>query len=73
DHLSRSLGKLGLPTEMPGGFEIQGLLDIIRRDKKNRSSEIHLSLPTELGIFRTAPDGTWTRSVSEDAIKLVLS
>lgn len=53
------LGRLGLPTRAPAGFDREAVIGAMAPDKKNRGGTIHFALPSAVGNIRRG-EGGWT-------------
>ncbi|WP_427161075.1 3-dehydroquinate synthase [Aliinostoc sp. HNIBRCY26] len=58
--------KAGLPTKLPEGLDIDGIIDALQLDKKVKNGKVRFILPTQIGVV------TITDEVSADVIKEVL-
>ena len=61
------LARFGLPTERMPGWATDGLIAVMRRDKKNVAGRLRFILPTRLGEVRAFDD------VPEDLVREVLA
>ncbi|MPN58944.1 3-dehydroquinate synthase [bioreactor metagenome] len=56
---TRAVAALGLATKLPANCSVRGMLEAMRRDKKNRDGAVTLILPRKIGaaeIVRDVPD-----------------
>jgi len=58
--------KAGLPTKLPPGLEIEGIVEALQLDKKVQSGKVRFVLPTQIGAVEV------TDEVPTDTIKQVL-
>ncbi len=58
--------KAGLPTQLPTGIDITGMIDALQLDKKVRDGKVRFILPTQIGAV------TITDEVPADTIRRVL-
>lgn len=58
--------KAGLPTQLPQGIDIEGIVDALQLDKKVRNGQVRFILPTQIGVV------TITDEVPSDVIRQVL-
>jgi 3-dehydroquinate synthase len=58
--------KAGLPTKLPGGLDIEGIIDALQLDKKVKNGKVRFILPTQIGVV------TITDEVPADIIRQVL-
>ncbi|HAG83796.1 MAG TPA: 3-dehydroquinate synthase [Cyanobacteria bacterium UBA12227] len=58
--------KTGLPTKLPGGLDIDAILDTLQTDKKVKEGKVRFVLPTKIGVV------TITDQVPSDVIRHVL-
>ncbi|AUT02919.1 3-dehydroquinate synthase [Nostoc sp. CENA543] len=58
--------KAGLPTKLPEGLDIDGIIDALQLDKKVKNGKVRFILPTQIGVV------TITDEVPADVIKEVL-
>jgi 3-dehydroquinate synthetase len=66
------LSRLGLPIRLQDELNLQSVLQLMARDKKNRSRRIHMALPARLGEMHRQGD-QWTTPVSFDDIVVGLA
>jgi 3-dehydroquinate synthase len=67
-----ALERLHLPIARPDGSDVDDLLVAMRADKKVRSGEIRLALPSMIGAAHGNDAQGWTIAVSEEAIRQTL-
>jgi 3-dehydroquinate synthase len=72
DQVRRGLEAFELPLAPGSEPDPDGLLEVMRRDKKNRSGTVRFALPQRLGEMARGPAGEWTVSASEDAVREIL-
>ncbi|AFY47749.1 3-dehydroquinate synthase [Nostoc sp. PCC 7524] len=58
--------KAGLPTKLPEGLDIEGIIDALQLDKKVKNGKVRFILPTQIGVV------TITDEVPADIIRQVL-
>ncbi|MDZ7958941.1 MAG: 3-dehydroquinate synthase [Aulosira sp. DedQUE10] len=58
--------KAGLPTQLPSGVDIEGIIDALQLDKKVKAGKVRFVLPTQIGVV------TVTDEVPADIIRKVL-
>lgn len=58
--------KAGLPTKLPAGVDIEGIIDSLQNDKKVKDGKVRFILPTQIGVV------TITDEVPSDTIRQVL-
>ncbi|MBD2197489.1 MULTISPECIES: 3-dehydroquinate synthase [Calothrix] len=58
--------KAGLPTQLPSGLDIEGIIDALQLDKKVKAGKVRFVLPTQIGVV------TVTDEVPADIIRQVL-
>jgi 3-dehydroquinate synthase len=58
--------KTGLPTQLPSGVDIEGIIEALQLDKKVKAGKVRFVLPTEIGVV------TVTDEVPSDIIRQVL-
>jgi 3-dehydroquinate synthase len=58
--------KAGLPTQLPQGIDIEGIVEALQLDKKVRDGKVRFILPTQIGVV------TITDEVPSDTIRQVL-
>ena len=58
--------KAGLPTQLPGGLDIEAIIDTLQTDKKVKDGKVRFILPTQIGQV------TVTDQVPRDVIAQVL-
>ncbi|WP_066381770.1 MULTISPECIES: 3-dehydroquinate synthase [unclassified Anabaena] len=58
--------KAGLPTKLPEGLDIEGIIDALQLDKKVKNGKVRFILPTQMGVV------TITDEVPADIIRQVL-
>lgn len=71
DRLRNLLKAVGLPTQLPGEFSIQLLVEASHRDKKVRAGAVHYALPTQLGRMPAGDDVTVT--LEDDALRAAIA
>jgi 3-dehydroquinate synthase len=69
--VQQSLGAVGLPTSLPAGYTAEGLLELMRSDKKGRAGEIVFALPSRVGTM-AGEDAHFGITVSERDIAAFL-
>ncbi|MBD2511996.1 3-dehydroquinate synthase [Nostoc muscorum FACHB-395] len=58
--------KTGLPTQLPSGLDIEGIIEALQLDKKVKAGKVRFVLPTQIGVV------TVTDEVPSDIIRQVL-
>lgn len=58
--------KAGLPTQLPNGVDIEGIIAALQLDKKVKAGKVRFVLPTQIGVV------TVTDEVPSDVIRQVL-
>ena len=58
--------KAGLPTKLPAGVDIEGIIESLQTDKKVKDGKVRFILPTQIGVV------TITDEVPSDTIRQVL-
>jgi 3-dehydroquinate synthase len=59
--------KAGLPTRIPAGIEISGIVEALQLDKKVKAGKVRFVLPTQIGSVKV------TDQVSQEILEQVLS
>jgi 3-dehydroquinate synthase len=57
-----------LPTRVPSDLPLESLIDAMEQDKKARLGEVRFTLLERIGLVHQVSAGTWTQTVSRDAI-----
>lgn len=70
--LAELLARCGLPTRVPASAPTSMVLDLMRRDKKNRPGELRFSLPRTIGTMAGSEASGWTQPVAEPAVRAAL-
>lgn len=60
------IAKAGLPTKLPAGVDIEGIIEALQTDKKVKDGKVRFVLPTQIGVV------TVTDEVPSDIIRQVL-
>ena len=70
DRVVSLLQRLGLPVRLPNSPPVSRILEAMGRDKKNRMTRIHFTLPSAIGHIST--EGGWVRPVEAVEITAAL-
>lgn len=71
--LAAALERYGLPTTIPDTVETPRLLGALAHDKKARAQSVRFALLETIGTVAREQDGSWTRAVSDEAIRALLT
>ncbi|WP_224087663.1 3-dehydroquinate synthase [Nostoc sp. MS1] len=66
DRQNALIEKAGLPTKLPAGLDIEGIIETLQWDKKVKDGKVRFILPTQIGVV------TVTDEVTSDNIRQVL-
>jgi len=66
DRQNALIEKAGLPTKLPVGLDIEGIIEALQLDKKVKDGKVRFVLPTQIGVV------TVTDEVTSDHIRQVL-
>ncbi|MBD2252269.1 3-dehydroquinate synthase [Nostoc parmelioides] len=66
DRQNALIEKAGLPTKLPAGLDIEGIIEALQLDKKVKDGKVRFVLPTQIGVV------TVTDEVTSDHIRQVL-
>ncbi|WP_414755011.1 3-dehydroquinate synthase [Anabaena sp. CCY 9910] len=66
DRQNALIEKAGLPTKLPDGLDIEGIIEALQLDKKVKDGKVRFVLPTQIGVV------TVTDEVTSDHIRQVL-
>ena len=72
DEIRSALSSAGLPVERPLEMDADGILEVMRADKKKIAGSVRYALPSDIGQMAASNSG-WTVSVSDAIVREVLT
>jgi len=72
EEVRRALEAFELPLAPASDPDPEAMLEVMRRDKKNRGGTVRFALPKRPGEMARGPSGEWTVGAPEDAVREIL-